>query len=76
MTRQKLPKGWSEDRVRKVIDYYDSLTEEEWLAEDEAARGKKGYTTVVVPDSLLPEVRKLLAAERKKKPTRKVASKR
>jgi hypothetical protein len=31
------PEGWDETRVREVIDYYENQTEEEAIAEDEAA---------------------------------------
>ena len=39
---QRFPPGWNEKRVREVIAHYDGLTEEEWLAEDEAARNAAG----------------------------------
>lgn len=32
----QFPKGWSEERVRKVIEYYERQTEDEAVAEDEA----------------------------------------
>ena len=35
--KQKLPEGWSEDRVKKVIDYYESQSDDEAIAEDKAA---------------------------------------
>ncbi len=45
MIEQRFPKGWDEKRVREVIDYYDSLTNEERLAEiDAAARSKRNET--------------------------------
>lgn len=38
MSQQKHPLGWDEERVRKVLAYYEEQTEEEAVAEDEAAR--------------------------------------
>ncbi|MYA69717.1 hypothetical protein F4009_01760 [Candidatus Poribacteria bacterium] len=37
MTQNKFPPGWDEGRVQKVIDYYENQTEDEAVAEDEAA---------------------------------------
>jgi len=34
--RQKFPRGWSEERVRKVLAHYENQTEDEAVAEDEA----------------------------------------
>jgi hypothetical protein len=74
MTKQKLPKGWTEKRIREVVEYYDSLSDDEWLAEHEAARAKKGYTTISVPDSLLPTVRKLITAHATKERSGRMAA--
>jgi hypothetical protein len=63
MTEQKFPAGWSEDRVREVIAHYDNLTEDEQVAEDEAAVAElSGRAVITVPDDLLPAIRQLLAA--------------
>ena len=37
MTQNKFPPGWDKERVQKVIDYYENQTEDEAVAEDEAA---------------------------------------
>lgn len=37
MTQNKFPPGWDEERVQKVIDYYEDQTEDEAVAENEAA---------------------------------------
>jgi hypothetical protein len=34
----KYPRGWSETRIRKVIEYYDSQTEDEEVVEIETAQ--------------------------------------
>jgi hypothetical protein len=59
---QQFPSGWDEDRVKWLIAHYDSMTEEEQVAEDEAAVGKQtGQTVITVPETLLPAIRQLLA---------------
>ena len=37
MKKQVFPPGWDEERVRKVIAHYENQTEDEEVAEDEAA---------------------------------------
>jgi len=56
--RNKYPRGWNEARIRKVIEYYDSQTEDEEAAEIETALAS---TTMEVPKALVPVVRDLIA---------------
>ena len=37
MKKNKFPKGWDEERVRRVLAHYEEQTENEAVAEDEAA---------------------------------------
>ena len=37
MKQNKFPPGWNEERVQSVIDYYENQTEDEAVAENEAA---------------------------------------
>ncbi|MYB02544.1 hypothetical protein F4X90_23120 [Candidatus Poribacteria bacterium] len=37
MKENKFPPGWDAERVQSVIDYYENQTEDEAIAEDEAA---------------------------------------
>jgi hypothetical protein len=37
--RGRLPPGWNEERMKRVIEHYESQTEEDAVAEDEAAFG-------------------------------------
>lgn len=37
MSQTRFPPGWGEERVRKVLGHYEEQTEEEAVAEDEAA---------------------------------------
>jgi hypothetical protein len=68
MEQTKFPIGWDEDRVKRVLDHYEMLTEEEAVAEDEAAWENPSHTFMEIPNDLIPTVRGLLAkrAERAK----------
>jgi hypothetical protein len=55
---QKLPSGWNEARVRRVLDYYESQTDEEAATE---IRSALENTTMEVPTALVPVVRELIA---------------
>jgi len=59
--RSEFPPGWDEERVRKVLAHYESQSEEEALAEDEAAYEDPEQTVMVIPNKLAPAVRELLA---------------
>lgn len=57
--KNQFPPGWDEARVRDVIDYYENQTEDDAVAEDEAAFADS--TMMAVPPPLVPEVRELIA---------------
>ena len=57
----RFPPGWNEDRVRKVIEHYETQTEEEAVAEDEVAFEDKTQTVMDIPNELVPAVRELLS---------------
>jgi hypothetical protein len=62
MSEQHYPPGWDEDRVKRLIAHYDSLSDEEQVAEDEAAVSEQeGQAVITVPVALLPAIRQLLA---------------
>ena len=61
MRQSRFPKGWDEDRVRQVLAHYESQSEEEAIAEDEAAWEDSGQTFMEIPNDLVPTVRELLA---------------
>ena len=63
--RAKYPEGWDEARVRRVLEHYESQSEEQAVAEDEAAAEQKGQTLMGVPSELVPTVRELIAKRRK-----------
>ena len=59
--RTKLPQGWTEARVRHVLDHYEHQSDEEARSEDEASAKQKGLTLMSVPNELVPAVRALIA---------------
>ena len=61
---QNFPAGWDEERVRRVLAHYENQTEEEAVAEDEAAYEAEGQTVMIVPSDLVPAIRQLLASRR------------
>ena len=61
MKKSGFPKGWDEERVKRVLDHYENQTEDEAVAEDEAAWEDATQTFVEVPNELIPAVRELLA---------------
>lgn len=64
MSQSRFPKGWDEDRVRRVLEHYENQTDEEAIAEDEAAFGSRTETLMEVPNDLVPTVRELIAKRR------------
>ena len=64
MKQSKLPPGWDEQRVRRVLEHYESQSEEEAVAEDEAGIAKS--TVMDVPVELVPTVRELIAKHKKR----------
>ena len=61
MSENKFPSGWDEARVEKVLEAYESQTEEEAVAEDEAAFEAPDQTVIEVPTGIIPKVRQLIA---------------
>ena len=55
------PPGWNEERVQRILQHHDSLTEDEQAAEDEAAYEDSTQTVMDIPNELVPAVRALLA---------------
>ena len=63
MKQSKFPPGWDEQRVRRVLEHYESQSDEESVAEDEA--GVSAWTVMNVPEELVPTVRELIAKHKK-----------
>jgi hypothetical protein len=61
----KFPPGWDEARVRRVLEHYESQSDEEAVAEDEASFEATTHTAMEVPVDLVPAVRELIAKHRR-----------
>ncbi len=61
MSKNDFPPGWDEKRVRDVLEHYENQTEEQAVAEDEAALDDTSQTLMQVPNELVPTVRELIA---------------
>ena len=61
MSKQQLPAGWDEARIKDVLDHYEGQTEDEQADEIEAALDAQGITMMAVPIDLADEVRALIA---------------
>jgi hypothetical protein len=64
-TSRRFPNGWNEERVRQLLEHYESQTDEESVAEDEAAFEAPRDTTMTVPVDLVPAVRDLISRHRR-----------
>lgn len=64
MKQAKYPAGWDEARVQRVLGHYEQQSDEEAVAEDEAAYESTTHTAMGVPVDLVPAVRELLAKRR------------
>jgi hypothetical protein len=58
------PQGWDEARVKRVLAHYESQSEEEAVAEDEAAFEATDQNVMGIPTELVPKVRQLIAKHR------------
>jgi hypothetical protein len=61
--QNRFPKGWNEARVREVLEHYENQTEDEAVAEDEAAFRSREQTVMVVPKKLVPAITKLISTQ-------------
>ena len=59
--KQAYLRGWDAKRIKEVIAYYDKQTEDEELADYEAAMKVEGRSLMLVPTELVPEIRRLIA---------------
>ena len=56
-----IPPGWNEERVQRILQHHDSLSEDEEVTEDEAAFKDSTQTVMDIPNELVSTVRALLA---------------
>jgi hypothetical protein len=64
MKKQRLPKGWTEEKIRKLAEYHDNMTDDEQVAEIEGALNDDNQTLIMVPTELVPEIVKLINRKR------------
>jgi hypothetical protein len=64
MKQTRFPSGWDEKRVRRLLAHYEEQTDEEAVAEDEAAYEDPNQSMIEVPRELVPAVRELIAKQR------------
>jgi hypothetical protein len=64
MKQSRYPAGWDEARVKRVLAHYEQQSDDEAVAEDEAAYESTTHTAMEVPVDLVPAVRELLAKRR------------
>jgi hypothetical protein len=60
MNNEKYPPGWNAKRVRRVLEYYESQSDEEAAAEIKSASEK---TMMEVPTALVPMIRRMIASK-------------
>jgi hypothetical protein len=71
MKQSTFPAGWDQARVQRVLAHYEQQTEDEAVAEDEAAFEDPAQTIMEIPRELVPAVRRLIASQgRTKRSTR------
>lgn len=61
MNQSKFPPNWDEKRVHEVLAHYESQSEEQAVAEDEAAYEDTSHTFMEIPNDLVSKVRELIA---------------
>lgn len=63
MKGNRFPEGWDETRVQRVLEHYESQSDEEAALEDDSAFHRE--TVMDVPRELVPAVREMIARYRK-----------
>ena len=58
MKQNRFPPGWNDKRIKETLVHYESQTEEEAAAEDEAAFEVADQTAIEIPAEPAPACRK------------------
>lgn len=61
MNESQYPAGWDVKRVKEVLDLYENQSEDDAIAEDEAAYETTTHTIMSIPIDLVPQVQNLIA---------------
>ena len=56
----KYPKGWTAKQIKELADHYENQSEDQAMAEDEAAYRSTRLTMMAVPVQLVPKVQKMI----------------
>jgi hypothetical protein len=64
VSAQKLPENYDDARVHRVLDHYESQTDDAAAAEDQQAFESTTHTAMEVPVELVPQVLNLIAKRR------------
>ena len=62
MRKPRFPEGWDECRVAELIAHYEGQSDEEVVAEYEAAMSEPNRNVMEIPSDLVPAVRDLIAS--------------
>jgi hypothetical protein len=65
MKQDKFPPGWNAERVERVLAHYETQSEVEAVAEDEAALEARAGTVMEVPQDLVAAIREIIAKYKK-----------
>ena len=72
--QSKFPKEWDSERVKKVLQHYETQSEDEAVAEGEAAYEDPNQTFIKVPNELVPAVRELITKRSELRARAKISS--
>jgi len=65
MTTTKFPDGWDEQRVRRVLEHYENQSDDQAVAEGEAAYDDQTQSFIEIPIELVPQVRQMIAKHKR-----------
>ena len=68
MRKPRFPEGWDEGRVAELIAHYEGQSDEEAVAEDEAAMYESSRTVMETSTDPVPAARDLIANRRCSRP--------
>lgn len=60
MNRNQFPPGRDDDRVKKLLGHYESQSEDDAIAEDNAAYESTTHTMMSVPIDMAPQIRAMI----------------
>ena len=64
MKQVRCPVGWDAERVRRLLEHYETQSDEDAVAGNEAAYGATTHTAMEAPVELVPAARQLIATGR------------